>query len=178
LINPPKDRPRGESADDPSASTQVAERRSAARKPFMAEALVVEVASGARLFGKCCDLVAHGCYLDTLNPFPQGTLVRVRLQHGKEVMDAKGKVVYRVPGLGMGVTFADLSEKAREALGRWLTNQDVEAETFDAMLPFASDEYAPGDRSYSIARLIQILLKKGVLTKAEAASLLEDGLEV
>ena len=93
-------------------------------------------------------------------------------------MDAKGKVVYRVPGLGMGVTFADLSEKAREALARWLANQDVEAETFDAMLPFASDEYAPGDRSHSIARLIQILLKKGVLTKAEAASLLEDGLEV
>ena len=85
---------------DSQASVEVQDRRTAARMAFIAEAMVVDLDSGAKLSGRCCDLVVHGCYMDTLNPFQPGTLVRIRLQHGNETAESKGKVVYRVPNLG------------------------------------------------------------------------------
>jgi hypothetical protein len=118
-----------------NASTEVADRRGAVRKPFIAEALVVEVDSGAKLSGRSCDLVVQGFYMDTLNPLPQGTQVLVRLQHGESRIEAAGKVVYRVPGLGMGIAFNDLSAEHQGILNRWLSDARGEDGSFQASLP-------------------------------------------
>src|SRR6266481_9480032 len=57
------------------------ERRQAPRYPFIAEAVVTEISSDTKLIAKTGDLSIGGCFLDMLNPTPQGTQVRVRISH-------------------------------------------------------------------------------------------------
>jgi hypothetical protein len=162
-----------------NASTEVADRRGAVRKPFIAEALVVEVGSGAKLSGRSCDLVVQGFYMDTLNPLPQGTQVLVRLQHGESRIEAAGKVVYRVPGLGMGIAFNDLSAEHQAILNRWLSDARGEDGSFQASLPPITVEPStiPARTEEPIVRLMQVLLKKGILTKKEAQEVLRGFME-
>jgi hypothetical protein len=105
-----------DSKTDSAVSTDTVDRRSAPRQPFIAEAKIMEINSGAKLLARSCDLVVHGCYVDTLNPFPVGTFVRIRLKKEKTIIEANGSVVYRMPGLGMGIAFHDLTPESHEAL--------------------------------------------------------------
>src|SRR5260370_30414448 len=57
------------------------ERRHAPRYPFIAEAVVTEISSDTKLIAKTGDLSIGGCFLDMLNPTPQGTQARVRISH-------------------------------------------------------------------------------------------------
>jgi hypothetical protein len=157
-------------------SVEIEDRRGTPRRAFIAEALVVELASGARLSGRCCDLVAHGCYMDTINPFQQGTLVRIRLQHGSETAEAKGKVVYRVPNLGMGISFFEITSDDQATLGRWISQASQEPTIQEAPLPpVFRDRVSMGQtREEQIVRLIQVLQKKGLLSKIEADGLLNE----
>ncbi len=157
-------------------STELADRRRSARKPFIAEAVVVEAGSGAKLSGRSCDLVAEGFYMDTLNPLPQGTQVLVRLKHGDSRIEAAGHVVYRVPGLGMGIAFSDLRAEQRAILNRWLSDVEEAGGIFQASLPpisarQPSESVASGTTA---TRLIAVLRRKGILTEQEASDLLQD----
>ena len=92
------------------------------RVPLIASAEVIEVASGARLTARTSDLSRTGCYIDTLNPTPSKTVVRVRISHSGEELELPGRIVYVSPGLGMGVRFDDeLSPEAAAVLNRWLS---------------------------------------------------------
>jgi hypothetical protein len=62
---------------------------------------------GARLNARSADISRTGCYIDTLNPIPAGSKVRVRLTRGTEILDVLAKVVYVSLGLGMGLHFED-----------------------------------------------------------------------
>lgn len=118
-------------ADDPSKQTAAAtsaaaegsrrpERRIFRRYPFVAAAEVTELCSGARLPGRMSDLGMQGCYIQTVNPFPVGTLVRVRLLNGKETFESTGRVCYSYPGLGMGLAFPGLKFDQLVMLEGWL----------------------------------------------------------
>ena len=156
------------------ASMETADRRGAVRKPFIAEALVVEVGSGANLSGRSSDLVVQGFYMDTLNPLPQGTQVLVRLQHGESRIEVAGSVVYRVPGLGMGIAFNDLSVEHQGIINRWLSESRDDAGNFQASLPpiLVEPSAVPARTDESLVRLMHVLLKKGILTKQEADDIL------
>lgn len=162
-----------------SATTEVAERRRGARKPFIAEAVVVEAGSGSKLSGRSCDLVVHGFYMDTLNPLPQGTQVLVRLQHGDSRVEASGRVVYRIPGLGMGIAFNKLGAEQHAVLNRWLDEAGEPGEAFEVSLPPISAQQLdePIGTDPMAARLISLLRKKGILTEQEANQLLADPAE-
>ena len=157
-------------------STELADRRRSPRKPFIAEAVVVEANSGAKLSGRSCDLVVQGFYMDTLNPLPQGTQVLVRLKHGDSRIEAAGHVVYRVPGLGMGIAFTSLRAEQREILNRWLSEVEEEGQIFRASLPPISGQQpsAPVPQDTTATRLIDLLRRKGILTEQEASDLLQD----
>ena len=157
-------------------STELADRRRSARKPFIAEAVVVEASSGAKLSGRSCDLVAEGFYMDTLNPLPQGTQVLVRLKHGDDRIEAAGHVVYRVPGLGMGIAFSNLRAEQRAILNRWLSDAGESSESFQASLPPISVQQSlePARHDTTTTRLIAVLRRKGILTEQEASDLLQD----
>jgi len=60
------------------------ERRRAQRHPFIASAEVEDLAVGSRLPTRISDISAGGCYVDTVNPFPDGTGVRVKIFSGTQ----------------------------------------------------------------------------------------------
>jgi len=49
------------------------------RYQFIADAEVVEVGSGIKLKAKTGDLSIGGCFLDVLNPSPEGTEIQVTI---------------------------------------------------------------------------------------------------
>lgn len=159
-----------------TTETDIIERRSSQRKPVIASAQVIELDSGARLRARSCDLVVRGCYIDTLNPFPPGTFVRIRLEKEDATFDAKGKVVYRLPGLGMGIAFLDLTPENQLILEQWLALSGSPEDPFEASLsPVKPEEPKPPSLQpdHHFLDLITLLKRKGVITPAEATSLLK-----
>ena len=103
-----------------------AERRIAPRYPMVLSAEVVELPRGARLSARTSDLSLTGCYIDTLNPIPQGSEIRLRITHHDGVFEAVGRVVYVSYGLGMGMTFTKMTEEQKARLVSWLENREQE----------------------------------------------------
>jgi hypothetical protein len=102
------------------------ERRSAPRHAMVLAAEVVELPRGAKLNARTADISRTGCYIDTLNPVPQGSEVRVRLTHGAETFVTVGRVVYVSYGLGMGIAFGNVEEEQLARLDRWFSETDRE----------------------------------------------------
>ncbi len=102
------------------------ERRSAPRSQLVLAADVVELPRGARLSARTADISRTGCYIDTLNPLPQGSRVRLRMTHHDEIFEAIGRIVYVSPNLGMGVMFVEVSAEQQARLDRWLAEKDRE----------------------------------------------------
>ncbi|HUL15958.1 MAG TPA: PilZ domain-containing protein [Terriglobales bacterium] len=99
----------------------IAERRAAPRYALIVVADIIELGSGARLTARTSDVSRTGCYVDTLNPIPKGTSVRIVLSKGEEHFEVSAKIVYVSPGLGMGVHFDSPVPATQLAiLDRWL----------------------------------------------------------
>jgi hypothetical protein len=47
---------------------------------------VIELPRGARLSARTADISRMGCYIDMLNPIPQGSRIRLRLTHHDGVL--------------------------------------------------------------------------------------------
>jgi hypothetical protein len=102
------------------------ERRSAPRHAMVLAADVIELPRGAKLNARTADISLTGCYIDTLNPVPQGSEVRVRITHGTETFVSLGRVVYVSYGLGMGITFINMEDDQRTRLELWFFEPDRE----------------------------------------------------
>ncbi|PYU68325.1 MAG: hypothetical protein DMG49_16300 [Acidobacteria bacterium] len=99
---------------------QPAKQRSVRRCPLVASAEVTELHSGALLSARTSELGLGGCYVDALNPFPEGTLVGLRILRDQGVFQTKGKVVYCDPRFGMGLAFTEMTPDQRSLLEAWL----------------------------------------------------------
>lgn len=97
------------------------ERRSSPRFRFIAETEVTDADNGASLKARTHDLSTGGCFLDTLNPSPKGTEIQVRIVHAGAVFTARGRVVFVVPNMGMGVAFTKLDGNQILVLQEWLS---------------------------------------------------------
>jgi len=97
------------------------DRRDAQRLPLIIAVEVVELESGARLAARTSDVSRTGCYVDTLNPTPTGTVVRVKFNHNGEQLDLLARIVYVSPRLGMGIRFDEsITPDQLATLDRWL----------------------------------------------------------
>ncbi len=105
---------------DRNESTNHPGQRAVPRYPFVATAVVTELRSEARLPARTSELSIHGCYIDTLNPFPAGTDVRVKIIHGNRTFETPAQVVYIHPGYGMGLLFAAAPAEQQPVLEDWL----------------------------------------------------------
>ena len=94
--------------------------RSVPRYRFIATAVVTELSSGTRLPARTSELSINGCYIDTLNPFPDAALVRLRIIKDDRVFETPGRVLYCHPGFGMGIVFIDSTPDQRSLLEGWL----------------------------------------------------------
>ncbi len=62
------------------------------------------------------DISLGGLYMNTRASVPEGETLMIRIPIGKHEIVCSAEVVYRNPGLGLGVRFIDLSEEARALL--------------------------------------------------------------
>src|ERR1700693_6249599 len=65
------------------AASNIRERRTGPRYSFVAGAEFVDVQTNSRMPGRASDLDRGGCFIDTLNPFPVGTALTLRLTNEK-----------------------------------------------------------------------------------------------
>jgi len=84
---------------------QYSKQRSVRRCSLVASAEVIDLHSGARISARTSEVGRGGCYVDSLNPFPEGTLVGLRILRDQGVFEIQATVVYCDPGFGMGLAF-------------------------------------------------------------------------
>jgi c-di-GMP-binding flagellar brake protein YcgR len=102
------------------------ERRRTPRYPIIADAEVTEIASETKLRAKTSDLSLGGCFLDMLNPAPEGTEIAVRISYAETTFTARGKVVFVFPNMGMGVMFTSVPASQQAVLEKWLAKLSAE----------------------------------------------------
>lgn len=62
------------------------------------------------------DISLGGLYMNTRAEVPEGETLMIRIPLGEHEIVCSAEVVYRNPGLGLGVRFIDLSDEARAVL--------------------------------------------------------------
>ena len=98
-------------------------QRLALRCPFVADAEVADLSSRTRRTGRTSELGIGGCYIKATGPFPNGTLVRLRILRGHGVFETNAKVVYSLDAQlnsGMGLAFQEMAPNQRSLLEAWL----------------------------------------------------------
>ncbi len=98
------------------------------RYPFIASAELLEETSGSRMNSRISDLSRSGCYVDTINPYPGGTLVHLRIFTETHSFEAPATVVYSHTHLGMGMKFREVQPQFEEVLRLWLPEATEQAQ--------------------------------------------------
>jgi hypothetical protein len=106
------------------AEASFAVRRSNPRFAFFAEAEAT-LRDGTSVPAQVSELSSRGCYIDTLEPIPIGTELRLRISTGMRSCELPGKVIYMHSGygmgiFGMGVVFGNAAAEQLGAVNAWL----------------------------------------------------------
>jgi Tfp pilus assembly protein PilZ len=161
------------------------ERRDSIRYPFTAAADVIDLDSNTRLSARSADLARGGCFIDTTNPFPIGTRVTVRLTMEQKTFQAQARVVYSLPGMGMGLAFTAAEPDQIWILKRWLgeLSGEMPAELNAPPPPAApvapshQEVKAPSsgdaEAGFVLTELIVTLMRKRILSESEGKLLLQ-----
>jgi len=101
------------------------ELRRSPRYVFFASAEITDAASESTMNARTSELSRHGCYLDMMNPFPDGTSLRVRITHDGRALDAAVRVVHSKPNVGMGISFEQLDAQQEPVIEHWLSTSEI-----------------------------------------------------
>ncbi len=153
------------------------ERRIHVRFPFTAFVEAIEPQSHAKLSARTSDLSLGGCYVDTMNPYAVGTVIKIRLTKDKVTFEADAKVLFSHAGMGMGVAFISAMPRQLQIFQKWLnelsgkslrgTEAPEETEAGAAVADSTKKLY------FVLHELLIALIKKGVLGEAEGKALLQ-----
>lgn len=99
---------------------QFSERRTNLRHKVTAVVEIVESESGQGAKAPLGNLGRAGCYVKATNPSPVGTLVNVHIASATQSFQAHARVVYNIPGKGMGLLFTALDADELRILDSWL----------------------------------------------------------
>jgi len=171
-------------SDQPeNANTRVAgavaqERRKMPRYSFSAAAEMVHLQADTRLNARISDLSKGGCYVDTINPFPVGADVKIRIARDNQSFVAQARVLYSTSGMGMGMAFTKIDPERMEVLEGWLAELSGEAPRETKALeedhfPERAEPSAGNEQRNVLNELIVTLIRKQVLTDAEGKKLLQ-----
>jgi PilZ domain len=101
----------------PAATTTTsAEQRRSPRYKCTGNARLQEAGSSAATWATFADISMHGCYIETAVPPCTGTTLNLRLEANGVRVDATGEVRVVYPGLGMGISFINVSDENRARL--------------------------------------------------------------
>lgn len=105
---------------DRSQKAGIRDRRYAIRYPFAADAVLIDLESGAHSTGVTSDISMGGCFICTSKPLPKQARARMTLSRKGETVE--GLVMVRIvkSRVGMGVEFLDLSATHLETLKSWI----------------------------------------------------------
>jgi PilZ domain len=96
------------------------ERRGSSRYPFHASAELTASSSEAPTKAYTSNLGSNGCFLDTINPLPTGTIVSIQITYQGQVFAARGVVAHSHPNTGMGLKFIALESGCASLLETWV----------------------------------------------------------
>ncbi|MGB2591799.1 MAG: PilZ domain-containing protein [Candidatus Acidiferrum sp.] len=102
------------------------------RVPFIASAELLDETSGTRMDSRISDLSFNGCYVDTVNPLPDGTVVHLKIFTITHSFETSATVVYSHAFMGMGMQFREVQPNHVEVLRMWLTEPTEQAESAHA----------------------------------------------
>jgi PilZ domain len=159
--------------EEPAAAVAEEERRGADRRPFIAPADVFDLDSGQRFSTRTTDLGPGGCFVDTLAPLPVDSRVKITIRKGRTPLDTLGTVMYSQGGLGMGIAFDVLPPEGQRVLDEWLGSAPVEYRGLEAAQRKKRPIEGSQDRG-ALVRLVELLVRKRLITSAEASSIFDD----
>jgi len=101
-----------------------ATRRTNPRFTIFADAEVT-LRDGTSVPAQLAELSSRGCYIDTLEPIPMRTKLRLRICDGMNTYELHGKVIYMHSGgglamFGMGVVFGEMGTEQHSAIESWV----------------------------------------------------------
>ncbi len=99
-------------------------RRANPRFSFFADAEVT-LRDGTGVRAQLAELSSRGCYIDTLEPIPVRTKLRLRICDGMSTCELHGKVLYMHSGggfgiFGMGMLSEAMDAEQHSAIDAWL----------------------------------------------------------
>ena len=92
----------------------------ASRYSFVTSIELTDVRSETYITERTSDLSLFGCHVDTQNPFPQGTKVKIRIAHRSANFEALGRVAHVRPNAGMGIVFTSIDPNDQLVLEKWI----------------------------------------------------------
>ena len=100
-------------------------RRAHPRFSFFADAEVT-LGDGTSVRAQLAELSSRGCYIDTLEPIPTRTKLRLRICDGVSTCELDGKVLYLHSGggfgiFGMGVLFEEMGAEQHCSINGWIS---------------------------------------------------------
>lgn len=95
-------------------------RRAHMRHKIAAPIELIEAESGKRVKARLSDLGRAGCYVNFDSPFPVGTALELVIHQGPKSFHAQARVVYAMPGKGMGLSFTLVEPEQYQILDKWL----------------------------------------------------------
>jgi len=99
--------------------------RRSPRYIFFASAEITDAESQSTMKAHTSELSRHGCYLDMMNPFFDGTAIRVRITHDGLALDAAARVVHSKPNVGMGISFDRIEAHQAPIIEQWISTLDA-----------------------------------------------------
>lgn len=157
-----------------SASAAEVDRRQTRRHSFFLAAEAEEMDSKTKLRARTSDLSLGGCYLDSMSPFAPGTRIQLRLTRDNQTFRCRAVVIYSHLNMGMGVAFLEADNESRALLARWV--RELEGEELAPAPPAIEPnpnvpETVKTGSALPMRKLVDLLLKKGVITHEEAQNL-------
>ena len=90
------------------------------RYSLIASAEILETVSETNIKGRVSEISRKGCYVDVLNTLSVGSLVDVLISRDRGNFVTKGKIIYTLERMGMGVAFLDPPTEQLQILDSWL----------------------------------------------------------
>ena len=171
----------GRNRHDTSGANRIERRQSERRRylrfPFTAAVDAVEPQSKAKVSGRTTDISQEGCYVDTISPFPVGTIVKICLTKESVTFEANAKVVLSQAGMGMGVALISAVPQQHRIFQKWLSQlagkslHEVEpTEKIENDAVVANSIKNP---DFVLRELLIVLMKKGVLSEVDGKAMLQ-----
>lgn len=112
----------GEAPNPPSGTAKPdSSARMQPRYTFAATTEITDSSSTMRISGRVSEISRKGCYVDSLNTLPVGTMLNLQILRDLGTFATKGKVIYVHERFGMGIVFLDAPEGQLKILDEWLS---------------------------------------------------------